>query len=401
MDLRTLVHVLDFVPCMHRSREEFLLRMAEQLRARGWRTVFVFSGEPAGYFRERLGELNAPYLVANFDHSLAGALSLGLRLRRFRPDVLATSYLDKFSPSVPLLKKAAGARFLVVSDHSSGAVSRKSRAGLLLARARGALAGRWADRIVTVSEFVRRRDAGELYLPPEKMRVVHNGVNLERFAPAAPPANAVPVVAYAGQLIPQKGVMTLFRAAADLAARGANPFRLLVAGEGGQGPELRAFAAAHGLAGRVEFFGQIDWVPRLFATADVVVVPSEWEEAFGFVAAEAMACGACVLGSDAGAIPEVLGPAGMIFRRGDAADLTAKLAALLADAPGRERMRRAARARAVRDFSIGRSVEGFLRVLEGLEEGPARRRPARRAPNPLPHAGIDDRQAAALHATHT
>jgi len=62
-------------------------------------------------------------------------------------------------------------------------------------------------------------------------------------------------------------------------------------------------------------------VAELFAWAEVVVVPSRWAEAFGLVAAEAMAAGAAVVVSDAGALPEVVGDAGRVFPAGDAAAL--------------------------------------------------------------------------------
>src|SRR5262249_6102126 len=133
---------------------------------------------------------------------------------------------------------------------------------------------------------------------------------------------------------------------------------------------LKEFCAEKHLTNRVTFLGQIDWIARLFSSATIVVVPSEWEEAFGFVVAEAMACGACLLSSDAGAIPEVIGSggeAGLLFHKGDPADLSEKLYQLLTNPARRDRMRIAARARAVEHFSIERMVDGYVSLYEELD----------------------------------
>src|SRR5205823_1714690 len=106
------------------------------------------------------------------------------------------------------------------------------------------------------------------------------------------------------------------------------------------------------------------------SSVTVVVVPSDYGEAFGLVVAEAMACGGCLLASDDGGIPEVIGPnggAGLVFRRGDPGDLRAKLTELLADPARRARMRAAARDRAVRELSLARMVDGYVAVYDELE----------------------------------
>lgn len=374
---RVTVQLLDFTPNGRRSMERFLLALAARLADRGWRTVHVFSGEPADAFRSELRELDSQYLVTRFPLRRGAVLGLATELRRYRPGVIQTHFLSKFDLGAQALKWLTGARSLVVTDHSSGRAAPRWGLKRLLARLRGALAGRVIDRVVAVSDFVRRRDVEEVFLPAGRVQTILNGVDVDRFAPAGAEAvcGAPLTVAYAGQLIPEKGVALLLRAVHELAEEGGPPLRVRVAGAGPQAGELKAYCARHGLQ-NVEFLGQIDWVPRLFATADVVVVPSVWEEAFGFTVAEAMACGACVLASDAGGIPEVVGPdgaAGRTFRAGDAADLKRKLAGLIADAALRRRLRHNARERAVEHFSIRRMVDEYVALYEELGgEGHAR-----------------------------
>lgn len=163
----------------------------------------------------------------------------------------------------------------------------------------------------------------------------------------APPAPASPAVGYIGRLIPAKGVDLLVDAVAGLDTR------LVVIGEGEARAGLEARTAGWP-AGKAIFTGAVpdDRVPDWLAALDVLVLPSRttpgWAEQFGHVLIEAMAAGVPVLGSSSGAIPEVIGDAGLVFPEGDAAALARQLGWLLGDGGlrttlaerGRERVRR-------------------------------------------------------------
>lgn len=356
-DTPCLASVLAFHPNRDRSMEAFLLRRADALHQRGWRSAFVFSGEPAAGFAAELDRLNAPWRVARFQLSVPEAKSVGEWLRNHDPLAIETSFMSKFDRAVRVLKRSAGARYWVCADHSSGGVNLGGPAKRLLARIRGAWVSRAMDRLVCVSEFVRRRDTEQLFLSVPS-RVVHNGIDLSRFAPSAaePPPKTI---AFAGQLIPEKGLHTLIRAVGTIAG-----VQLRVAGQGTAEKDLRLLADSVA-PGRVEFLGQTDGVRDLYCNSSMVVVPSEWDEAFGFVVIEALACGAAVVASDAGALPEVLADAGLTFRRGDPEHLASVLRDLF-DHPERvAEYRSRARARA-EHFSLDRMVAGYVAVYEEL-----------------------------------
>lgn len=349
--------------------EVFQIALAEQLLRQGWRTIFVLAGQPGGYFRSELQRLDLPHQVIRFPLTLRSAWRLGLQLRWHRPIAITTSYLSAFCPFLPVLKLLSGASRLIVADRSSGVASEKRGLKRALARIRSAVVSTYIDHVIAVSDYVSRRNIHGVHLPAAKIRTILNGVELEDSLTMERAGHNPPVVAFAGQLIPEKGVQTLLEAVNDLVAAGAPPFKVLIAGEGWQGGQLRRYCHEMALD-CVEFLGQIDWVSRLFESADIVVVPSEWEEAFGFTVAEAMAAGACVLASDAGGIPEVVGrngTAGVLFRRGDRADLKAKLVELLADPDRRRRIGAASRQRVDREFSLARMVRDYLRVYQELD----------------------------------
>jgi glycosyltransferase involved in cell wall biosynthesis len=368
----TIAYALDFHPTgTTKSMEVFLLRLTRKLAETGRRSAFIFCAEPADAFALELRMLDAVWRVGRFQPTSAEASRWGRWLRPHRPAVLLTSFMSKFDRSLGVLKRTSGSRYWVCCDQTSGAVN----CGGPLKRALAVLRGRWVsrrmDRLVCVSEFVRRRDVEQLHLNVPAV-VIPNGIDLDRFvAPGPePPPNSV---AFVGQLTEAKGVHTLLKAAALLSG-----VRIRIAGAGPLEPEVRACP-------QVEFVGRIDWVSRLFAESAIAVVPSEWEEAFGFVAAEAMACGCAVVASDAGALPEVVGDAGMVFRRGDPQALAASIRRL-ASAPDDLSRRRAASVRRAAEFSVDRMVDGYLGVISGLC-GPAPTSPRRSQTPPVARPG--------------
>lgn len=238
------------------------------------------------------------------------------------------------------------------------------------------------ERVVCVSEAVRRFMREQARLPEKQMRVIYDGVDLQRFAAANDaeyrcaaaekvrrtlglPADALVALA-AGRLRAQKGFLDLveawalfLKAAAPAAARA----QLLIAGAGPERPVLEARIAALQLSSRVRLLGQRDDLSELMAGADVFVLSSHYE-GFGLVLVEAMASGLPVLATAVDSVPEVLGTAdsgdaddagsaGVLVPARDPEALGKSLAELLnTPAETRARMGSAGRARAQK-FSLG------------------------------------------------
>jgi glycosyltransferase involved in cell wall biosynthesis len=103
---------------------------------------------------------------------------------------------------------------------------------------------------------------------------------------------------------------------------------------------------------------------------DVLVLASltgtAWKEQFGHVLIEAMACGVPVVGSDSGAISEVIGEAGLITREGDSASLAETLKRLLADIELRTRVGALGRARVEAEFTHARIAERTWAIYDAL-----------------------------------
>lgn len=142
-----------------------------------------------------------------------------------------------------------------------------------------------------------------------------------------------PTVLFLGRLDRKKGADLLLDA---LATR--PDWRGVIVGDGAERGDLEARAARLGLAGRVEFRGAIAHrdVPAALMMADALALPSRtvpgWAEQFGHVLAWAMAAGVPIVASRCGAIPEVVGDAGLLFAENDVIGLAAALDRLTADA---------------------------------------------------------------------
>lgn len=233
---------------------------------------------------------------------------------------------------------------------------------------------RWALR-GAAGLSVCNREAGEICVLkgfPGAPRTIPLGIDLERFTPGAPrPVDrGRVVVGYAGRLAPHKGVDVLL-----VAVAGAERLTLRIVGGGPSEGDLRARVAELGLAERVEFLGHLPEreLPAFYRSVDVVAVPSlptpTWLEQFGRVAVEAMASGTPVVASASGALPDVVGGAGVLVPPGDAAALREALLGLDDDAVARLRDAGLARARESSWEAVAEAYEGLYRAAAHLPAG--------------------------------
>jgi glycosyltransferase involved in cell wall biosynthesis len=182
--------------------------------------------------------------------------------------------------------------------------------------------------------------------------VIRNGVDLDLWTPG--PGGGPPV--WSGRIVPEKGL--------DLAIRAAR-----AAGTGlriaGPCPHLDYFSSQIRplLGDGVEYLGHLDHLElaALVGSATVAVVSPRWDEPYGLVVAEAMACGTPVAAFARGALPELVTPASGVLARPDDVD---DLAAAMGTAAGLDRA--AVRRAAVEHCSIDAMVDGYEALYQQL-----------------------------------
>jgi glycosyltransferase involved in cell wall biosynthesis len=159
-------------------------------------------------------------------------------------------------------------------------------------------------------------------------------------------------VGYVGRLVEAKGLWTLLQALGELPN-----VQLLIVGAGPLRPAMEQWMSQHGLNDRIRLVPAVPHaeIVRYLNTLDVLVLPSRttpnWKEQFGHVLIEAMACGVPVIGSNSGAIPEVIAEAGLIFPEGDAGALREALLGLQQETSRRERLGQVGRERVLAHYT--------------------------------------------------
>ena len=203
------------------------------------------------------------------------------------------------------------------------------------------------------SETVRELLIAKGFRQP--IRVIPFGVNLNEYPVRSQrPAEETLTIGFAGRMLPAKGLDILVRALSTMAGE---KWKLLVVGDGPERESFQRMLSELNLADRTQLTGAVgyDQMSQLFQQMDVLVLPTRTtrriREQFGRVLIEAMASGVPVIGSTCGAIPEVIGDAGVVFPEGDAEALAAAIQRLLSSDNLRRQLARAGRERVERHYA--------------------------------------------------
>jgi glycosyltransferase involved in cell wall biosynthesis len=235
-----------------------------------------------------------------------------------------------------------------------------------------------ANRVIAVSGPLKDWIV-ETGVDADRVSVVPNGVNVERFAAGTNDVRGRfgiddrPVVGFVGTLKAWHGTATLIRAVARLAReRGIEqaPY-LLIVGDGPQRGELEAVATSEGIASLTIFTGSVphDVMPDCIAAMDVAVAPYDESPDFYFSPLklfEYMAAGRPVVAAGIGQIVDCLRDAetGLLYPPGDIAALARCIGQLIDDPEGAARMGESARAEAIAQRSWNRNARIVTDLIE-------------------------------------
>ena len=333
----------------------------------------------------------APYFQRLGDH--ARVIRLGLPIRRFR---------QLYAPQAAIIAPILAARSDVVHVHLGedlavlpigAAAARLHRLPLVLTihtslrhtlavgdlrsallKTIGGLIERWGEHSAEAVSVITSRLHRLLLsdgVDENRVHLLPPGVDPSLFeGPFEDPFAGIrrPRVLFVGRLAPQKGVSTLVEAAGLLKDPSA---RILLVGDGPERPKLERDAERLGVDDRLHFVGFFahDRLPAVFAHADLLVLPSLYEE-LGTVLLEAMQAALPIVASKTGGIPDVIenGVNGMLVPPGDPEALARAIDCLLADRKLACRLSEGAQERA-KDYDWEVLAERVLRVYRGVTAG--------------------------------
>ena len=191
------------------------------------------------------------------------------------------------------------------------------------------ISDRFAGAVVVNCDFLRRHLVEEEHVAPQKIRVCTNGIDLERFHPAASEPHPLTIGTVCALLRPEKDVRTLISGFARVRAL-AGGMRLVIVGGGPERAALEQYTREAGLADAAVFEPPTNRIAEWLSEIDIFVLPS-LTEALSNALMEAMACGCCAVASNVGGNPELVknGETGLLFQPGDPEDLARVLRTLI------------------------------------------------------------------------
>jgi glycosyltransferase involved in cell wall biosynthesis len=223
----------------------------------------------------------------------------------------------------------------------------------------------YIDLRVAMSESVRNRLLA-MGVPAERILLVRNGVDLERFSPTLPlSANSTKNILFAARLDPVKRPLLVADIAKQLSKlRPRRDFRFIVAGDGPEEERFERRVRKLGLEAAFDFRGHVADLAPLYAAADVVILPSR-SEGVPLVVLEALASARCVVASNAGSIPEVLDAScGILIDKPSAAEFAQAINSLLDQRELREKMGAAGRRKMEASHDIRRTRETLASIFD-------------------------------------
>jgi glycosyltransferase involved in cell wall biosynthesis len=318
-----------------------------------------------GALADSLEQAGVPVVVVPLPSRLnpRGLRALSRWMRESHVDLIH-SHMYRSNVPATIASRMAGVRVVLCQVHNINTWETRRQ------RWMDRLLLRWRTAMIAVSEEVKRDVVANLRCPPERVRVLYNGIDLQEYGSVRPdpelrrclgvPENRRLIVVLA-RLVPHKGHMRLLQAL-EAARNELPPTHILLVGDGKMRDALERDVRARQLSDMVSFAGHRDDVPQILALADLSVLTSD-REGFSNAIVESLAAGVPVVATDVGGNREAIihGENGLLIAPDNIQGLAQALQRLLGDEPLRRRMSESARRHAQR-FGLDQMVEETRRL---------------------------------------
>ena len=230
---------------------------------------------------------------------------------------------------------------IIVTTHTNNYIFQYQRFGKISKRLLAPLEKytyQIADRILSVSSYVKKNLISDYRIPPSKIRVLPNGVNSDTFHPVSHSFHNKKTILYVGRFYKGKGLEFLIDAVERLIPEHPS-VRLWVTGQGVYFKKINAFIQGRAIRKHIVFLGwkESEALNQLYNEATVYVMPSI-VEGFGMTLLEAMACGCPVIATDSGGAVDIIrhNYNGLLTSYGNVEQLAAFISRILTDETKKE-----------------------------------------------------------------
>ncbi|MEP7327307.1 MAG: glycosyltransferase [Gemmatimonadota bacterium] len=324
-------------------------------------TLTATWGDDAGV---RIVPVKVRMLPGRWGTAIWDRLTIRKLLRDFRPDIVHVEE-EPWTQAAAVTSRLAGRLRIPSVLFSAESISRtypltqRWRRSRALGKANGLIA---ANKVAAA--LLRRVS------PKTRITTIPQlGVGIPRMLTPVPHQGFT--IGFVGRLVPEKGLDLLLRACVRILGR----WDLLVVGSGPAQEELESMAERLGIASRVTWLGALpaDDLSMVWPRLDCLVAPArttrQWVEPHARAAIEAMGYGVPVIGSDSGALPEIIGSAGLVVKEDDVPALTESLTQLMESPTQRVTLAQEGRRRVMSEFvdaAIARKTRAFWQEVLGV-----------------------------------
>jgi glycosyltransferase involved in cell wall biosynthesis len=373
--MKTVVSVFGVEPRRIGGNENFARELSLQLAKNEWRSVLCFLTEPPPEVRNylTLPNVSIEILEDAWRPSFSATKKLGKILRKYQPEILHLHFVG-FLNLFNWVGRLLSTRRIFFTDQASRPENYLAHRASLWKRVAVRLINFPLTKVICVSNYNYRCMTALDVLPSERFECIYNSVDLSRVSESADRAAAFrrrygiaanrKVIVQVSWLIPEKGLPDLLEATRQLLTKEQN-VQLVLVGDGSHREEYEKLGAELGIDGHVTWAGLIQdpFAEGVYDAADILCQVSRWQEAFGWVLAEAMAYKKPVVGTKVGGIPEIIqdGKTGYLVDPGNPSQLAEKLFQLLQNDALRREMGEAGCERVKTTFNLQKNV---ARVIE-------------------------------------
>jgi glycosyltransferase involved in cell wall biosynthesis len=372
-----VLFLLDWQPTSWSTREEYFCQLSARLNGQGITPLLTVSDEIPRETRERFEEAGAQVSGCSFHQPLRYWTYLRRQACRYDILLVQVRFFNYFSLLLWMCR-FSGITRIMFTEANGGEWSDHGDWRTMLVRFRAALASRPVQKYIAISEFVKTRLLA-LGLPEDRICVVYNGIDINRYRPDAEKrqslekdfsgGSATLFMLFASEFVEVKRPDLALRVCGELVKRGI-AVRLLMAGSGPMRTSLEALTVELGIQEYVSWLGHCKNLQCVLQGVDIFLHTTKGE-AFGNVLVEAMACGIPVVATRSGAAPEVIdhGVTGLLVDQGDfEAERTANAVQSLWENPEQRAMMGQAGVERAARFTVEACVQKTLAVYSEVTE---------------------------------
>ena len=384
--MAAVVSVFGLAPRYIGGGETYARELSLQLAEKGWHSVLCFLSAPSDEVREYLALPNVSIEVLEDINlpqpRLATIKKLRAILKKHQAKVLHL-HMVGFVGLFPWVARMQSVNRVFFTHHMSNPEGYVAKRASLWKRQLVRAINWPMSAVICVSDYNRKSLSALDLLPDNRFKRIYNGVDFSRVATSGQdrrdafrrrwsiPADRI-VVAQVSWIISAKGVGDVLQAA-KIAVTKNNKIHFVLVGDGNERDSFTRQAEELGIADHVTWTGLVKdpFADGVYDAADIVCQASRWEEAFGQVITEAMACRKPVVATRVGGIPELIsdGQSGFLVERGDTEQLAERILRLAGDARLRAELGNAGEVAAKSRFELGDIVR---QVMDLYEIGPVK-----------------------------